>query len=215
MSDGPAARGVLLFGGSFDPIHHGHLIVSRAAAEELGLDQVVLIPAANPPHKDAALLTPAEHRLAMCRLAVDDDPQFEVSAWEIARAGPNYSLHTVRHFQKTLPAGSRIHWLLGMDSLLELASWHRPAELASACTLVTAVRPGCEAPDLESLGEALSPKQIAVIEEHILETPLIDIRATAIRARVRGGQSIRHLVPERVRGYIAEHRLFVGKRTAD
>ena len=88
-------RSVLLFGGSFDPIHHGHLIIGRRAAEHLGVERVVLIPSASPPHKQSLNLSPAADRLAMCRLAVGDDPQFEVSDWEVGQPGPNYTLLSV------------------------------------------------------------------------------------------------------------------------
>jgi nicotinate-nucleotide adenylyltransferase len=113
----------LLFGGSFDPVHCGHVIVSRAAAEQLDADRVIVIPGARPPHKQGAVLTPAADRLELCRLAVRGDPLFEVSDWEARQAGPNYTLHTVRHFRETLPESSRLYWLIGMDSLAELAGW--------------------------------------------------------------------------------------------
>jgi len=171
---------------------------------------VVLVPGASPPHKPEAVLTPAADRLELCRLAVDDDPLFEVSDWETCQPGPNYTLHTVRHFRAVLPEDTRLYWLIGMDSLAELLSWYRVGELAGLCTLVTAGRPGNARPDLTPLRELLSAEQFRELERHILETPLIDISATDIRARVRAGLSIRYLVPEAVRAAIAARGLYRG-----
>ncbi len=202
--------GFLLFGGSFDPVHLGHLIVSSDAAEQIGAARVVLIPGARPPHKQGRTLSPAAERLEMCRLAVADDPRFEVSDWEVHQPGPNYTLHTVRHFRQTLPADTPLYWLIGMDSLVELATWYCVGELLEACTLVTAARPGFEQPDLARLTDLLSPAQIRKLQQYVLQTPLIDVGATDIRARVRAGRSIRHLVPEPVRQYILERGLYCG-----
>ncbi|MFQ5807236.1 MAG: nicotinate (nicotinamide) nucleotide adenylyltransferase [Phycisphaerae bacterium] len=205
---------MLLFGGSFDPIHHGHLVVSRHAAEALDVDRVVLIPGASPPHKRQAALAPAADRLELCRLAVRSDPLFEVSDWETRQAGPNYTLHTVRHFQETQPQATKLYWLIGLDSLAELSSWYRVGELVTHCTLVTAGRPGAERPDLSPLRKLLSAAQLRELQEHILETPLIDISATNIRARVHAGLSIRYLVPEPVRTAIAARGLYGGGKTS-
>lgn len=199
---------ILLFGGSFDPIHHGHLIVSRCAAEALGAARVVLIPGASPPHKQDAALAPAADRLDLCRLAVRGDPLFEVNDWETRQAGPSFTLRTVRHFRETLPVQTRLYWLIGMDSLVELASWYRVGELAGLCTLVTAARPGFACPDLAPLGKLLSAGQLRELEEHILQTPLIDISASDIRARLRTGASVRYLVPESVRAAIEVRGLY-------
>ena len=200
-------EGILLFGGSFDPIHHGHLIVARYAAEALGVARVILIPGASPPHKRTVTLTPAETRLELCRLAVRDDPLFEVSDWETRQPGPNYTLHTVQHFRESSPP-VELHWLIGMDSLAELPTWYRLGELVQLCSLVTVGRPGTGSPDRGSLGKHLSAEQIQALERHILESPLIDISATDIRARVREGRSIRYLVPEAVRAAIEARDLY-------
>ena len=199
---------VLLFGGSFDPIHFGHLIVSRFVAERIEAERVVLIPGASPPHKQAHRLAAAGDRLAMCRLAVESDPGFEVSDWEAGQAGLNYTLHTIHHFRDVLAADTALCWLIGMDSLLELGTWYRVGELVDSCTILTAARPGYESPDLSRLGASLSPAQLDKLERHILESPRIDISATDIRDRVRAGRGIRYLVPEAVRQYIAERQLY-------
>lgn len=206
-----AVRSVLLFGGSFDPIHHGHLIIGRHVAEHLGVERVVLIPSASPPHKQSHNLSPAADRLAMCRLAVGDDPQFEVSDWEVGQSGPNYTLLTVQHFRQTCGDATALQWLIGMDSLAELGTWYHATELVDACTIVTAARPGFEPPSAAFLGRWFSPAQIEGLYRHILEGPRIDISARDIRARVRADRSIRHLVPEPVRQYLLGHGLYRGE----
>lgn len=199
---------ILLFGGSFDPIHLGHLIVSRHVAEQLSIPRVVLIPGARPPHKPDHVLASAPDRLAMCRLGVADEPRFEISDWELGRPGPNYTLHTVEHFRSVAPPRAALYWLIGMDSLSELGTWYHAGELVQACTIVTAARPGFAAPDTVALARSFAPPQAEHLRRHIVEGPRIDISGTDIRARVRAGRSIRYLVPEQVRQYIEERSLY-------
>lgn len=207
--------GILLFGGSFDPLHHGHLIVSRAAAEQLDIPRVVLIPGGNPPHKSESKLAPAIDRLAMCRAAVARDPRFEVSDWEIEHSGPTYTLHTVEHFRAVYGDMTQLYWLIGRDSLHELHTWYRVADLARLCTFVTVGRPNgadsaptTDAAMLDRLAALLPAAALADIRAHILTTPLVEISATDIRTRVATGDDIRYLVPPAVREYIAERGLY-------
>jgi nicotinate-nucleotide adenylyltransferase len=202
---------VLLFGGSFNPIHNGHLIVARAAAEQLAATRVILVPSAVPPHKQDRRLAPAADRLEMCRRAVAGEPGFEVSNWELGRPGPNYTLHTVEHFAGQLaPPDSRDRWfwLVGMDSLHELHTWYRAAELVERCTIVTAARPGSSPPTEADLGRHFSPPQVARLLAHVLQTPHVEIASTEIRRRVAAGLSIRYLVPETVSDCIAATGLY-------
>jgi len=198
----------LLFGGSFDPLHCGHLIVSRYVAEHLQAERVILIPARRPPHKSGQSLTPGGHRLEMCRRAVADDTLFEVSDWELAQSGPSYTLLTVQHFREVLPPATQLYWLVGMDSLLELGSWYHVAELVQCCAIVTAARPGYEDPDLSALVGPLSTQQVATLRANIVTSPLIGISATDVRARVSSGHSIRWLVPDPVAAYINDAGLY-------
>jgi len=193
---------LLLFGGSFNPVHHGHLIVARYVAEHLGVARTILIPSAAPPHKQDQQLAPAEQRLALCRLAVTDDAQFEVSDWEISQPGPNYTIRTIGHFRSAAGPTTELYWLIGMDSLHELPGWHRAAELVDLCSIVTAARPGFEPPDRAKLAERFPPAQIDKLLHHVVEGPHIDIASSDIRARVQAGLSIRYLVPEAVREYV-------------
>ncbi len=206
---------VALFGGTFDPIHCGHLIVARCVLERLSLDEVTFIPSANPPHKGRADLSDVAHRLAMVELAIDGprplvgaEPGFACDDCEARRAGPSYTLETVMHFRERLGPGAHIHWIIGADSLAELESWHRATELVDACNIVTVNRSGDCQPDLSTFGRVLNEGHVAKLERGILQTPHIDISATDIRRRVAAAQSIRYLVPEPVRQYIEDHQLY-------
>jgi nicotinate-nucleotide adenylyltransferase len=198
---------VLLFGGSFDPIHHGHLIIARAAAEKIGCQQVIFIPAARPPHKRNRRLANGEQRLVMCRAAVTGEPLFAVDDWEMQQSGPSYTLETVRHYRSRQPQ-AELFWLIGMDSLRELHLWYEIGTLVDLCTVVTALRPGDDDPDWRELAAVLSSEQVDTLRRHVLETPEIAISATDIRQRVRAGLSIRYLVPPAVDEYIASHGLY-------
>jgi nicotinate-nucleotide adenylyltransferase len=202
---------MLLFGGSFNPIHHGHLIVARAVAESLGVARTILLPSAVPPHKQKAALAPAADRLAMCRLAIEGDPTFEVSDWELRQSGPSYSLHTVRHFRATLPNDTKLFWLIGMDTLAELATWHKIAELTQLVTFVTAARPGYSLPPLADLESLIGGAALANIRAHVLATPKVGISASDVRARVASGRSVRYLVPDAVVKTIRERRLYTSE----
>lgn len=197
----------LLFGGSFDPIHHGHLLTARFVAEELGVARTILIPSAAPPHKLGKRLAPAEARLALCRAAVAGDAQFQVSEWELQQPGPNYTILTVRHFRRELGERERLCWLIGMDSLAELDTWRDIDALASECDLITAARPGFQAELTRHVGRVTGPN-LERIRAGVLHTPLFDISATQIRARVRMGCSIRYLVPDAVAELIATLGLY-------
>jgi nicotinate-nucleotide adenylyltransferase len=197
-----------LFGGSFDPIHLGHLIIARSVAEQLELDRVILLPAMTPPHKEAAVLTAPAHREAMVRLAIEGEPGFDVSDYDLTRTGPAYTVQTVAHFRRQLAPEAVLCWIIGGDSLAELHTWYHVRDLADQCRIVTAVRPGWEKPDLDPLRALLGTARMDQLESDILPTPRIDISSTEIRARVRTGRSIRYLVPEPVHGYIATHGLY-------
>lgn len=200
-----------LFGGSFNPIHTGHLVASRAVAEHLHLEKVYLLPAAVPPHRTPKSLALPQHRLAMARLAVEGEGLFEVSDFEIRQAGPSYTVLTVEEFRRSLGEAAELFWVIGADSLGELANWYQSERLVDLCQIVTAARPGWEAPDLATLARRLRPDQVEKLRAGILQTPRIDISASEIRRRVAAGQSIRYLVPDAVADYIAAEGLYRGQ----
>ena len=196
----------LYFGGSFNPIHHGHLRCAEAVAEQVGYDRVVLIPSARPPHKpDNPELAGAEDRLAMCRLALDerDDttPTFEVSDLETRRSGPSYTIDTAQQLREAGETG--VNWLIGADMLLHLPKWHRPLDLLRDVHFVVMARPGWNI-DWNAL-----PPEYRHLQDHVVvDVPVIDISSTDIRRRVRQNQPIDHLVPGSVAQYIDAHHLY-------
>ncbi|MFQ5424564.1 MAG: nicotinate-nucleotide adenylyltransferase [Phycisphaerae bacterium] len=198
-----------MFGGSFDPIHFGHLISARSIAEQLQLSRVVLIPSPRPPHKPADALIDARHRIEMTRRAVAGDPLFEVSEVELGRSGPSYTIDTVDVFRERYGVDSGLVWIIGADSLPELATWHRVAELVDRVRIVTATRPGRKTPDMSRLGAMIGPDATGRLLSDCFSTPAIDISATAIRQRIAEGRPVRYLTPDAVIAYIETHGIYV------
>ncbi|HWE02870.1 MAG TPA: nicotinate (nicotinamide) nucleotide adenylyltransferase [Tepidisphaeraceae bacterium] len=191
----------LILGGSFNPIHHGHLLCSRAVAEELGFDRITLIPSAQPPHKPpSATMADAVHRVAMLRSAVANDARFDVDALELSRGGPSYTIDTVAELTKL--QGGPIHWLIGADMLLYLPKWHRVDELLEKVDFIIMARPGW------SIDWDNFPAKFRYLRAKVANAPLIAISATDIRSRVLRGLSIRYLTPDVVCEYIEQHNLY-------
>jgi len=192
----------LCFGGSFNPIHSGHLLVARAVAEARGFERVVLVPSAVPPHKAAsAELADACHRLAMCQAVTRDDAFFEVEDLELRRTGPSYTLDTVRELKAR--GWANVAWLIGADMVAILPKWHRPAELMAEAELVIAQRPG------SPIDWAGLPAMFRGLRDHVVRAPLLEISASEIRQRIRDGRPVRYSVPEAVERYIADHHLYI------
>ncbi|MFH1663014.1 MAG: nicotinate-nucleotide adenylyltransferase [Chloroflexota bacterium] len=196
-----------ILGGTFDPAHIGHIAVAGAVKDELGLAEVVFIPAGKPWFKADALVLSAEHRLNMVRLAIAGEPCFRVSAMEIERAGLTYSVDTVAELKKEMKDDDELFFIIGWENLIELPRWHQPQRLVSLCRLVAVPRVGFPVPDLASIEASIPGISKRVI---ILDEPQVDISSSVIRQRVRQGLSISHLVPEAVEKYIKEHGLYRG-----
>jgi nicotinate-nucleotide adenylyltransferase len=192
-----------LFGGTFDPIHLGHLILAESCREACRLDRVWFIVTASPPHKSAGR-TAVAHRLEMARLAVAGHSAFEVSEREAATPGPHYSYQTLEALQKERPDDD-LWFLIGADSLVDLPTWRHPERVAAAATLVVVNRPGIDPPVPARLESALGPQARPI---HHVSIPPIGISSSDIRARRAAGRSIRYLVPRAVEAYISEHRLY-------
>jgi nicotinate-nucleotide adenylyltransferase len=184
-----------LFGGSFDPVHHGHLIVGQVAREKLGLELLRFVPAREQPFKRGRHGTSPEHRVAMLSLALQDCPGFAVERAELSRPGPSYTVDTLEALRQREP-GTELVLLLGADAAAELPAWHEARRIPELARVVVFARPGTAVP--------ASPWVSGIIE-----VPAIDISATEIRNRVRQGQSVRYWVPDAVAEYITAHRLYL------
>jgi nicotinate-nucleotide adenylyltransferase len=193
-----------VFGGTFDPPHIGHLWLATMAADELGLDRVLFMPAAKPPHKRRRM-TPAAHRLLMTRLAIAADPLFEVSGIEMERPGPSYTVDSLRELQRLYGDEARLFLIMAVDSLMQIDAWRDPERILALAEWAVGPRPGTAAPSRNWLdrrfGEAAS-------RIHLLEGPGLAISASEIRERVAAGRAIRYLVPRVVEELILDRGLY-------
>jgi len=194
-----------VLGGTFDPIHYGHLIIAEAAKARLDLTEVLFVPAGLPWLRMDSPLSAAEHRVQMVRLAIGDKPYFKLSTVEVERAGPSYTVETIAELKGQLGARDELFFILGWDSLAELPKWREPERLIKLCRLVAVPRVDQPKPDLKSLEAAIPGLAQRVI---LLDTPEVDISASEIRQRVAQGLAIGHLVPEPVARYIREQGLY-------
>ena len=194
-----------LYGGTFDPIHLGHLILAETCREACGLDRVWFVVAGEPPHKPGRRTGVAD-RLEMARIAVAGHPAFEVSEIEARRPGPHYSVETVEAILRERP-GDDLFFLIGADSLVDLPGWRRPDRIAELATIVVANRPGVSRPDADALVAALGPDARPILDVTI---PPIGIASHDLRRRVAEGRSIRYQVPRGVEAYIEAQGLYRG-----
>ena len=195
-----------VMGGTFDPIHIGHLIVAEEARTRLNLVEVLFVPAGQPWLKPSSPISVAEHRVQMVRLAIANKPYFKLSTMEIERPGPSYTVDTIAELQGQLGSEHELYFILGWDNLAQLPQWHEPSRLVKMCRLVAVPRVGYTVPDLKSLEAAIPGLSQSVI---LLDTPEIDISASGIRERITQGLSISGLVPEAVERYIRQHKLYL------
>ena len=194
-----------VFGGTFDPIHLGHLIVADEAREMLELDEVLFIPAGRPWVKAGTPVTAACHRMAMVEMAVTPTPWFRAVDVDMKRPGPTYTVDTLLELRSELGEEADLYLILGLDAVQDMARWHRPAQIFELCTVVGMSRPGALGLDLAVL-DAVAPNAAGRVI--LLEGPLVSLSGTDLRRRVREGRSIRHRVPEAVEVYIYEHGLY-------
>ena len=195
-----------VLGGTFDPIHMGHLVLAEEVRARLDLAEILFVPAGQPWLKVGSPVSSAGHRVEMVRLAIADRPYFKLSTIEIERAGPTYTVDTIAELKAQLGAGDELFFILGRDNLAELPRWRQPSRLITMCRLVAVPRPGYPLPDLKALEASIPGLSQRVM---LMDKPEIDISASAIRDRVARGLSIHHLVPEPVAGYIRQHKLYL------
>lgn len=196
-----------VFGGSFDPVHMGHLTIAQDAVEQLELDRLIFVPAAVPPHKQSHTLADGKHRLEMLRLAAESNPAFEVSDMELKRGGVSYTFETMQQVQAEHP-GAELFFIIGLDSLVELHLWRDIDALLEQCTVVPFARGG-ENPQDAADKIRLSGDWKAKLMKRLIRIHEIEISASEIRMRLAEGLSIRYLVPPEVEMYIFEHGLYV------
>ncbi len=185
-----------ILGGTFNPVHAGHLIIAQAVVEKYHLDSVLFVPCYQTPHtyKNPRGLVSAQHRLRMLRLAIAGNPVFKVSDIEIKKGGKSYSIDTLRMLRDQYPKGTKFYFIIGADVLSELATWRAIKQLRRSCHFITVARAGSK--------PYRQPRQ------YYLPQPLIGISSTTIRSRIKKARSIRYLVPLLVERYIIKHRLY-------
>lgn len=206
------AERIGILGGSFNPVHSGHLILAQDAMEQFGLERVLFVPASQPPHKPTLQLAPAADRLAMLRLALGDDTRFGLAEDEIQRGGVSYTVDTLRRLREQHRDAS-LFFIIGGDTLRELHTWKDIYTVLELAEIITVARPGSRLDGLDAEGLRLKdpwPKRLAA---NVATGHLVEISATDIRHRVARGLSIRYLVPQAVAGYIAAHGLYRNQET--
>ena len=192
-----------IMGGTFDPVHYGHLFAAGCALGLVGLDRVVFVPSGSPPHKRYDAMAPAEDRFNMTLLAVGDSPRFEASRTELDRGGASYTAETLEAFAAARP-GAELFLITGIDAALDIPNWYKPRKILSLCTVVVVARPGYIRDKIKTLDDAVRKSLL------ILDTRMGGISATDIRRRTREGRSIRHMTPDAVCDYIMEKKLYSG-----
>jgi nicotinate-nucleotide adenylyltransferase len=195
-------------GGTFDPIHVGHLAIAAEARAALGLARILFVPAARPPHRPAATIAPAADRVAMVGLAIEGNPHFELSLIELRRPGPSYTSDTVAELAAAERAAGRVPdltFILSAETLRDLPTWRHPERLVDACRVAVVPRGGYPAPDPAWLAATFPGREGRF---DVLPGPELAVSSTEVRARVAAGRSIRGLVPPAVARYIGDHGLY-------
>ncbi len=196
-----------IFGGAFDPIHVGHLILAEQSREQGRLDEVWFVPTAHPPHKEEPALTRFEQRVEMLALAVAGNPAFRIDELEKERPGPSYTADTLAELRRRHPAHEFL-LLIGSDTLLDLPHWYQPHRVLEIAGLLVMTRPGSAVPSVEQLRERLHLPERTPLRLDVIETPLIDISSRGLRRRAAAGRSLRYFMPRAVECYIHEKRLY-------
>jgi nicotinate-nucleotide adenylyltransferase len=207
IAEGPRRIGIL--GGTFDPPHVGHLWLATLAVDAIGLDRVLFMPAAQPPHKQGEAVTSASDRLLMTRLAIAGDEAFELTLIEMERSGPSYTIDSVVELRRLYGEEAELFLLMAADSLAQIDAWRQPDELLERIEWVVGPRPGAALPDRSSLEDRFGERASRI---HLLDGPSLDVSSTAIRERVAAGHAIRYLVPRGVEELIVDRGLYRRER---
>ncbi len=206
-----AKRKLALFGGTFDPIHLGHTAVAAAAAEHIGAEKVIFIPAKRSPLKGTLPKASDDDRLKMISLAIAGDRKFQVSDYELKKPEPSYTLETVRGFQADYGSEVSIYWLVGADGVDDLPYWYGIVELIDECNISTMYRAGCKMPDFSRFKDIWGPERVEKLKRNVIQTPLVDISSTEIRNRLAKGRDVTGMLHPAVADYIRKHNLYQSK----
>jgi nicotinate-nucleotide adenylyltransferase len=198
-------RRIGILGGTFDPIHFGHLLIAEECWAQLDLSEVLFVPAGDPPHKHGRSISPATDRTAMVELAIADNPHFRLSRVDVDRPGLSYTVDTVRGIRSDVGSEPGLFFIVGQDSLLDLPKWHDPDHLLESCRIVAVNRPGYPPIDLARLAPAIPRAQERIV---LIDVPAFDVAASDIRRRVAEGRPITYLVPSSVERYIIQRSLY-------
>ncbi len=196
-----------IFGGSFDPIHFGHLMLAEQAREQCNLDKVYFVPAATPPHKISEQRADDKHRLEMLHLATAGHDKFEVSTIEIDRGGVSFTVDTLGQFCETFPSAD-LFFVMGADSLDDFSTWREPSKICDLATPIVFERPGAEAVQLEKFADFANQEKLTKIKDHKIDFPQMDLSSTRIRNAIKAKQSIRFQTPRAVELYIQTSKLY-------
>lgn len=193
-----------VLGGTFDPIHYAHLVIAEECRHRLALDKVLFVPARQPPHKRRRDISPAAHRVAMVELAIAGNPFFAISKIELERSGPSYSVDTLAHLRAEYGEQAALYFIVGLDALPDLLTWHQPRRILQLATLAAVTRPGYDF-DLAHIVRAIPEAAERIV---YVPAPALAISATELRRRVAAGLPIRYQLPDEVERYIAENGLY-------
>ncbi len=192
-----------IMGGTFDPIHYGHLLMAEEARQAFALDQVVFVPNGRPAHKKAYLVSSPEDRYAMTLLATAANPHFHCSRIEIERPGPSYTIDTLRVFRALYPNLDALYFITGADAILEILTWHEYDRLVEECRFIAVTRPGFVLDQMRDVADAEFLERVS-----FLPIPGLEISSTDIRRRVREGRSVKYLTPSAVESYVTKNGLY-------
>lgn len=190
-------------GGTFDPIHYGHLLMAEEARQTFALDQVVFVPNGRPAHKKPYLVSSPEDRYAMTLLATGSNPQFACDRVEIERPGTSYTIDTIHHFRRAYPELDALYFITGADAILEILTWHEYDRLVEECLFIAVTRPGFVLGRLSEIADAQFLQRVS-----FLPIPGLDLSSTDLRRRVREGRGIKYMTPDAVQTYIARRGLY-------
>ncbi len=208
MGDSKKKR-IGIMGGTFNPIHHGHLVTAQEALDQFHLDKIIFIPTGDPPHKIEDLLANAEDRYLMTEIATSSNDNFFVSRIEIDRKGKSFTIDTVKKLRKTYGMDSELFFVTGADAILEILTWKNTDEIVTLTKFIAATRPGHDLSKIRDLKSTVFKSEEKADEEiSIMEIPVLAISSTNIRKRIKENRPINYLVPEGVSNYIIKHGLY-------